>query len=182
LKGTVEVTDLFKGAFLLCMGARLDRVQVRNNGRRIATFLITGKDLDRHDCDYRAGRALVNPVQLRESLNHLRDVMFDQLRKHEGRCTVVGCGRSLRPWGKSLRSARLIRPPYQPWSRRHRACKVRQPLRRRHFPLFARHNHIMSTCPKASAPWSSLRPAVRAGAPVRPQGLPGGMLSILIRP
>jgi len=85
LKGTVEVTDLFKGAFLLCMGARLDKVQVRNNGRRIATFLITGPDLDQLDSDYRAGRALVNPVQLRESLNHLRDKMFDKLRNHEGR-------------------------------------------------------------------------------------------------
>ena len=85
MQGTVEVTDLFKGAFLLCMGGRLDRVRVRNNGRRIATFLITGKDLDRLDSDYRAGRALVNPVQLRESLNHLRDVMFDKLRNQEGR-------------------------------------------------------------------------------------------------
>jgi hypothetical protein len=85
MQGTVEVTDLFKGAFLLCMGGRLDRVRVRNNGRAIATFLITGKDLDRLDSDYRAGRALVNPVQLRESLNHLRDVMFDKLRHHEGR-------------------------------------------------------------------------------------------------
>jgi hypothetical protein len=43
MQGTVEVTDLFKGAFLLCMGGWLDRVRVRNNGRRIATFLITGK-------------------------------------------------------------------------------------------------------------------------------------------
>ena len=85
MQGTVEVTDLFKGAFLLCMGARLDRVRVRNNGRRIATFLITGPDLDQLDSDYRAGRALVNPVQLRESLNHLRDVMFDKLRHQEGR-------------------------------------------------------------------------------------------------
>ncbi len=85
MKGSLEVTDLFKGAFLLCMGARLDRVRVRHNGRRIATFLITGKDLDRLDSDYRSGRALVNPVQLRESLNHLRDVMFDKLRKSEGR-------------------------------------------------------------------------------------------------
>jgi hypothetical protein len=87
LKGSLEVTDLFKGAFLLCMGARLDRVRVRNNGRPIATFLITGKDLDRLDRDWRAGRALVNPVQLRESLNHLRDVMFEKLRNHkaEGR-------------------------------------------------------------------------------------------------
>jgi hypothetical protein len=85
LKSTVEVTDLFKGAFLLCMGGRLDRVRVRNNGRRIATFLITGRDLDRYASDYGCGRALVNPVQLRESLNHLRDVMFDKLRKSEGR-------------------------------------------------------------------------------------------------
>ena len=58
MEGTVEVTDLFKGAFLLCMGGRLDKVQVRNNGRRIATFLITGDDLDRLDSDYRTGRAL----------------------------------------------------------------------------------------------------------------------------
>ena len=85
MKGTVEVTDLYKGAFLLCSGGRLAQVKIRNNGRRIATFLITGPDLDRHDSDYRCGRALVNPVQLRESLNHLRDVMFEKLRKHEGR-------------------------------------------------------------------------------------------------
>ncbi len=85
MKGTVEVTDLFKGAFLLCMGGRLDQVRVRNNGRKIATFLITGKGLDKLDSDYRCGRALVNPLQLRESLNHLRDVMFDKLRNHEGR-------------------------------------------------------------------------------------------------
>ena len=87
MKGSLEVTDLFKGAFLLCMGARLDKVRVRNHAlrrdRRIATFLITGKDLDRLDRDYRAGRALVNPVQLRESLNHLRDVMFDKLRNYD---------------------------------------------------------------------------------------------------
>lgn len=85
MQGTVEVTDLYKGAFLLCSGGRLDQVKIRNNGRRIATFLITGKDLDRLDSDYRTGRALVNPVQLRESLNYLRDVMFDKLRKTEGR-------------------------------------------------------------------------------------------------
>ena len=85
MEGTVEVTDLFKGAFLLCMGGHLEQVNVRNNGRKIATFLITGADLARHDSDYRTGRALVNPVQLRESLNHLRDVMFEKLRQREGR-------------------------------------------------------------------------------------------------
>jgi hypothetical protein len=47
--------------------------------------LITGPDLDRLDSDYRAGRALVNPLQLRESLNHLRDILFERLRENEGR-------------------------------------------------------------------------------------------------
>ncbi len=85
MKSTFEVTDLFKSAFFLCMGGNLSEVRVRNDGRRIATFLITGSDLDRLDCDYRTGRALVNPLQLREALNHLRDVMFDKLRNQEGR-------------------------------------------------------------------------------------------------
>ena len=85
MQGTVEVTDLFKGAFLLCSGADLAEVRVRNNGRAIATFLITGAGLEKLDRDYRSGRALVNPLQLRESLNHLRDVMFDKLRNYEGR-------------------------------------------------------------------------------------------------
>ena len=81
----VETTDIFRGAFLLASGGELAEVRVRNNGRRIATFLIAGKNLDELDRDYRSGRALVNPLQLRESLNHLRDVMFEKLRQYEGR-------------------------------------------------------------------------------------------------
>jgi hypothetical protein len=98
MQGTVEVTDLYKGAFLLCSGGRLVQVKVRNTGRRIATFLITGPDLDRLDSDYRSGRALVNPVQLRESLNHLRDVMFEKLRNHktEGRTKYANRQRGYR--------------------------------------------------------------------------------------
>ena len=82
---SLETTDIFRGVFLLANGGDLAEVRVRTNGKRIASFLITGKGLDRLDRDYRCGRALVNPVELRESLNHLRDVMFDKLRKHEGR-------------------------------------------------------------------------------------------------
>jgi hypothetical protein len=82
---SLETTDIFRGAYLLASGGDLAEIRVRNNGKRIATFLITGKDLDRLDRDYRSGRALVNPVQLRESLNHLRDVMFKKLRDSERR-------------------------------------------------------------------------------------------------
>jgi hypothetical protein len=81
----MEITDIFRGAYFLSCGGDLAEVRVRNNGKRIATFLITGKNLDKLDRDYRAGRALVNPLQLRESLNHLRDVMFEKLRENEGR-------------------------------------------------------------------------------------------------
>jgi hypothetical protein len=42
MEGTVEVTDLFKGAFLLCMGGRLDKVQVRNSGRGWHRQLVGG--------------------------------------------------------------------------------------------------------------------------------------------
>lgn len=82
---SLETTDLFKGAFLLCMGGNLTNVTVEFNGRKTATFLFTGNDLDRYNTDYVTGRAMVNPTQLKNSLNHLRDVLFNKLREKENR-------------------------------------------------------------------------------------------------
>ena len=79
----LEITDIFRGAFLLASGGDLAEIRIRNNGKRIATFLITGENLDKLDREYRTGQALVNPVQLREALNHLRDVMFRKLRERD---------------------------------------------------------------------------------------------------
>ena len=78
---SLETTDIFRGAFFLCSGGDLAEIRIRNNGKRIATFLFTGANLDRLDKDYMNGKALVNPVQFRESLNRLRDVMFERLRQ-----------------------------------------------------------------------------------------------------
>jgi len=47
------------------------------NERMRATFVITGEDIHQLDREYQTGTALVNPVHLRESLNHLRDLLFD---------------------------------------------------------------------------------------------------------
>jgi len=85
IKNSLETTDIFRGAFFLCWGAELSGIRFRNNGKPIATFLITGKELDKLDRDYRSGQALVNPLQFRESLNHLRDILFEKLREGEGR-------------------------------------------------------------------------------------------------
>jgi len=70
-----ETTDIFKGAFFLSSGGNLSGISF--NDRQIATFTLTGKNLQQLDSDYHTERALVNPVTLRESLNHLRDILFE---------------------------------------------------------------------------------------------------------
>ena len=81
----IETTDIFRGAFLLCMGGNLCDIRFTANGRRIATFFIQGPELHKHDRDYMNGHALVNPLQFREALNHLRDVLFNRLNRNETR-------------------------------------------------------------------------------------------------
>ncbi len=81
----LETTDLFMGAFLICEGCGLRDIRVRKNGRKIAVFCITGENLSRLDREYRSGDALVNPVRFRESLNRLRDMLFEKLHETEGR-------------------------------------------------------------------------------------------------
>jgi hypothetical protein len=74
---SLETTDIFIGAFLLSNGANLCGIRIKDRVRRIAAFCIEGEGLDRLDEEYRAGRALVNPARLRDSLNFLRDVLFE---------------------------------------------------------------------------------------------------------
>ncbi len=79
----LETTDIFRGAYFLCMGGSLADVRFRCNGKRIASFMFTGTDLDQLDKDYMSGDALVNPIQFRESLNRLRDILFERLRDNQ---------------------------------------------------------------------------------------------------
>lgn len=83
MRSSLETTDIFRGAFFLSKGGRLSGVSVTENGRRVVSFLIVGEDLAALDEAYRDGKAMVNPLQLRESLNHLRDVLFRALRENE---------------------------------------------------------------------------------------------------
>ncbi len=80
---SLETTDIFRGAFFMCMGGDLEDIRFRQNGKQIASFLFTGTDLHKHDRDYLNGHALVNPVQFREALNHLRDILFENLRDNQ---------------------------------------------------------------------------------------------------
>jgi hypothetical protein len=77
MTSTIETADIFRGAYLLTQGARLSSTYVARNQVR---FVIEGESVAEHDERYRLGHALVNPVQLRETLNLLRDLVFERLR------------------------------------------------------------------------------------------------------
>jgi len=65
------------------MGGDLSDIRFKANGRQIATFHFIGPELHNHDKAYINGHALVNPVQFREALNHLRDILFKNLRQNQ---------------------------------------------------------------------------------------------------
>ncbi len=77
MPSAIETADIFRGAYLLTQGARLSTTRV---ARGKLVFVIEGEEVIEHDERYRLGRALVNPVALRETLNLLRDLVFETLR------------------------------------------------------------------------------------------------------
>ena len=80
----IETTDIFLSAFFICMGSDLLEIRI-SKSQNIASFLIAGNNLARHNRDFASGRALVNPAQFRTALNWLRDVLFKKLRANKGR-------------------------------------------------------------------------------------------------
>ncbi len=98
MTSTLETTDIFRGAFYLCCGGHLEDIRFAGNGKQIASFMFTGPDLAEHDRAYRDGHALVNPLQFREALNHLRDILFKHLRTSQSRETRYDRTRKDRPY------------------------------------------------------------------------------------
>ena len=73
----IETTDIFIGAFLLSHGGSLSCIRIKDSARGIASFCIEGEEIERLGHEYGTGHALVNPLHLREQLNHLRDILFE---------------------------------------------------------------------------------------------------------
>ena len=76
----LETTDIFKGAFFLARGGKLVNVRIKENTRKTVSFLFELEDIAVLDKDYRRGEGYINASALRDSLNHLRDILFDKLR------------------------------------------------------------------------------------------------------
>lgn len=73
--------DLFEASYLLAKGMRLEEV-LKNN--RTVVFRFEGsEDLEVLKSRYEEGRAEVNVRTLKNSLNHLRDIVFQNIRQNQ---------------------------------------------------------------------------------------------------
>jgi hypothetical protein len=74
----IESKDIFRIAYLITEGFSLAGTKLDESHR--VSFIIEGigpshGGLLEADCHYRTGKALINPLRLRESLNLLRDII-----------------------------------------------------------------------------------------------------------
>ena len=93
MMSAIETADIFRGAYLLTQGGRLTDTCVHRNQVR---FVIEGEGVAEQDERYRLGRALVNPVALRETLNLLRDLIFERLRMEKKTHAKSGAAQAVR--------------------------------------------------------------------------------------
>ncbi len=89
----IVTKDIFRSAHLLCIGGNLRKTKLVRNQHIL--FVIQGHGLELEDQRYRTGQALVNPLQLREALNLLRDLVFEKKanskeRKHHDNTEQTG--------------------------------------------------------------------------------------------
>ena len=84
MRDKIAVNDLFEGAYLLIRGFELDHLDIQDSrGRKVVTFTLTGHDIDGAAKDYKTGKATANVKQLKTTVDHLKDLMFHQIRKSE---------------------------------------------------------------------------------------------------
>ena len=80
----VETTDIYQSAYLMAKGINLNSMNVLSGGKREKiVFILKGpKELGRLNRDFEQGKALINPVDLKKSILHLKDMMYDSIRKY----------------------------------------------------------------------------------------------------
>ena len=69
----LEITDLFKGAYFLTCSGRIKEARLVDGNQ--VRFIIEGENLYEEEQRYLTGQARVNPLQLKECLNYLRQCL-----------------------------------------------------------------------------------------------------------
>lgn len=68
--------DLWQSAYMLAQGSSLEDIQLRNNGKKEAYFVLSGDNVCRLAREFRSGRAICNVSSLRASMIHLKEEMY----------------------------------------------------------------------------------------------------------
>ena len=76
----LRTSDLWQSAYVLAQGGELIKVELNEHGRRRATFIFTGPEVDRFGREFRSGQAVCNVTNLRASMIHVKEVMFSRIR------------------------------------------------------------------------------------------------------
>jgi len=86
MKETYSTQDLWLGSlFLTESEAELIKVQLGINGHKSVTFSFRGEGLSRLAEMYHSREALANVAQIREKINFLRDLLFQNLSRVKAR-------------------------------------------------------------------------------------------------
>lgn len=81
----VETTDIYFSAYLMAKGITLETMNIRNGGNRLKIiFIFSGNEtLDRLNRAFQNGQALINPIDLKKCVLHLKDIMYDKLQTYK---------------------------------------------------------------------------------------------------
>jgi hypothetical protein len=79
--GLIKTRDIFHAAYLVTMGMTIKEILPDNtNNRSKAIFVMGGFGIAGYEEQYRSGQVTVNVFSLKESVQRVKDVMFDYLR------------------------------------------------------------------------------------------------------
>lgn len=90
MKDEARVRDLYEGAYLLCCGFKFKDLNVTDSkSRKIATFVLEGKEVHLASEDYHSGRATANVKLIKDAVNLLRDAMMRKIRNNDMQDAIV---------------------------------------------------------------------------------------------
>ena len=81
--GQIRTRDIFHAAFLITRGMQVKEILPdRTVARSKVIFVLGGEGISGLEEEYRSGSVLVNVFSLKESVQRVKDVMFDYIRTH----------------------------------------------------------------------------------------------------
>ena len=77
----IKTSDLYCASYIFSKGGELKKAHLIRRGRRpCCEFVFTGENVAHLARAFQSGRATVNLMSFKTSLNHIKDVMFQTLR------------------------------------------------------------------------------------------------------